>query len=191
MIWAVLLAAGESRRMGTPKQLLPFGRTTVIETALEHILASGADRTLVVLGAAHDRIEPLLKRFPVEVTVNPDFREGMLSSVRWGISRLPLKARAAMIFLGDQPWITSKTIDRVIDAFRTSGRGLVLPAFGKSGGHPLLIDLKYRAEIESLNPEIGLKELLSRHPEDVCHVQSGEKGVLRDMDTPSDYEDTK
>jgi len=191
MIWAVLLAAGESRRMGTPKQLLPFGRTTVIETAVEHILASGADRTLVVLGAAHDRIEPLLRRFPVDVTVNPDFREGMLSSVRWGIGRLPSEARAALIFLADQPWITAKTIDRVIEAYKTSGCGLVLPVFEKSGGHPLLIDLKYRAEIGELDPSVGLKELLARHSGDVRRVRSTDAGVLRDMDTPSDYKDSK
>jgi len=191
MIWAVLLAAGESRRMGTPKQLLPFGRTTVIETAVEHILASGADRTLVVLGAAHDRIEPLLRRFPVDVTVNPDFRAGMLSSVRWGIGRLPSDARAALILLADQPWITAKTIDRVIDAYKASGRGLVLPVFEKSGGHPLLIDLKYRAEIGELDPSVGLKALLAKHSGDVRRVRSADAGVLRDMDTPSDYKDSK
>ena len=191
MIWALLLAAGESKRMGTPKQLLPFGLTTVIETALEHILASAADRTLVVLGAVHDRLEPLLKRFPVSLTVNPDFREGMLSSVRWGIRHLPPEARAALIFLGDQPWITPETIDRVIHAFKTTGRGLVLPVHGKAGGHPLLIDLKYREEIESLNSAIGLRELLSRHFEDVCRLESGDAGILRDMDTPLEYEESK
>lgn len=191
MIWAVLLAAGESKRMGTPKQLLPFGRTTVIETALEHILASSVDRTLVVLGAVRDRLEPLLKRFPVSLTVNPGFLEGMLSSVRWGIRHLPPDARAALIFLGDQPWITPETIDRVIHAFKTTGRGLVLPVQGDAGGHPLLIDLKYREEIESLNPAVGLRELLSRHFEDVCRVESGDAGILRDMDTPREYEDSK
>jgi molybdenum cofactor cytidylyltransferase len=191
MIWALLLAAGESKRMGTPKQLLPFGRTTVIETALEHILASAADRTLVVLGAVHDRLEPLLKRFPVSLTVNPDFREGMLSSVRWGIRHLPPDAGAALICLGDQPWITPETIDRVIHAFKTTGRGLVLPVHGKAGGHPLLIDLKYREEIESLNSAVGLRELLSRHFEDVCRVESGDAGILRDMDTPLEYEESK
>lgn len=191
MIWALLLAAGESKRMGTPKQLLPFGRTTVIETALENILASSVDRTLVVLGAVHDRLEPLLKRFPVSLTVNPDFREGMLSSVRWGIRHLPPDARAALIFLGDQPWITPETIDRVIHAFRETGRGLVLPVQGDAGGHPLLIDLKYREEIESLNSAVGLRELLVKHPEDVHRVECGDAGVLRDMDTPLEYKDSK
>lgn len=191
MIWAILLAAGESKRMGTAKQLLPFGRSTVIETALENILASAADRTLVVLGAARERIEPLLSALPVIVTVNPDYRRGMLSSVRWGIRRLPADARAALICLGDQPWITAVIIDRVIQAYRTGGRGLVHPVRGKAGGHPLLIDLKYREEIEDLNPEVGLKDLLSRHADDVCRVQSPDEGVLRDMDTPSQYKENK
>ena len=191
MIWAVLLAAGESKRMGTPKQLLPFCRTTVIETVLENILASAADRTLVVLGAVHDRIEPLLEKFPVILTVNPNFRKGMLSSAQWGIRRLPPDAQAALILLGDQPWIAPGTIDRVIRAFHETGRGLILPVHGKAGGHPLLIDLKYRKEIESLSPEVGLKELLARHFEDVLRVESGDPNVIRDMDTPLEYEDSK
>ena len=191
MIWAILLAAGESKRMGTAKQLLPFGRSTVIETVLQNILASAADRTLVVLGAARERIEPLIKDRPVSVTVNPDYRRGMLSSVQWGIRFLPADARAALICLGDQPWISPETIDRVIQAYRTSGRGLVHPIHGEAGGHPLLIDLKYRQEIGALNPEVGLKELLSRHPEDVSRVENPDEGVLRDMDTPSQYKDNK
>ena len=114
-----------------------------------------------------------------------------MSSVRWGIRHLPPDALAALICLGDQPWIAPGTIDRVIHAFKTTGRGLVLPVHGKAGGHPLLIDLKYREEIESLNSAIGLKELLSRHFEDVCRVESGDSGILRDMDTPLEYEESK
>jgi len=99
MIWAVVLAAGESKRMGEPKQLLPFGRTTVIETVLENILASAVDKTLVVLGAHSELVEPAIKRFPMVMTMNPGFQAGMLSSVQWGIRRLPRDARAALIFL--------------------------------------------------------------------------------------------
>jgi len=190
MIWAVVLAAGESKRMGRPKQLLPFGRTTVLETALEHILASKVDGTLVVLGAVHDRIEPLLKKYPVLVTINPGYREGMLSSALWGIRHLPPGARAAMVCLGDQPWILSATIDRVIEEYGATGRGLVLPVHGKAGGHPLLIDLKYKTEIEGLSPDTGLRELLSRHPEDVLRVETAETGILRDLDTPLQYKES-
>lgn len=191
MIWAVVLAAGESKRMGRPKQLLPFGGRTVIETALRHIVASAVDKTLVVLGANRERIEAVIKDLPVEMTVNPDFRAGMLSSAQWGIRRLPAAARAALIFLADQPWIRAGTINRVIDEYGRTNKGLVLPVYGNSGGHPLLVDLKYRLEIEDLSPTAGLRELLSRHPEDVRRVEIDDPDILRDMDNPSDYVDNK
>ena len=191
MIWAVVLGAGESKRMGSPKQLLPFGRTTVIETALEHILASKVDGTLVVLGANRERIEAVIQDLPIQMTVNPDFRSGMLSSAQWGIRRLPGNARAALIFLADQPWIRASTIDRVIDEYGRTSIGLVLPVHGNSGGHPLLIDLKYRTEIEDLSPDTGLRELLSRHPEDVRRIEIDDPDILRDLDTPLQYKEIK
>ena len=187
MIWAVVLAAGESKRMGRPKQVLPYGRSTILETVLDHVLASPVDGTLVVLGAAADKVAPLLAKLPVETIVNPDFRSGMLSSVQRGIRALPASARAALIFLGDQPAVGPETSGRVLAAYRVSGRGIVLPVHAGRGGHPLLIDLKYRAEIDGLSAGIGLRELLVRHPDDIFRVEIDDPGVLLDIDTPEDY----
>lgn len=191
MIWAVILAAGESKRMGEPKQLLPFGASTVIETVIENILRSSAEKTLVVLGAGHERMRSVIEKFPVDITVNPHFRRGMLSSVQWGIRRLPRQARAALVFLGDQPWISQKIIDGIIDAFKETGKGLVLPVYKNSGGHPLLIDLKYRDTIGRLSADMGLRELLSLYPEDIARVSVENPEILRDMDTPGDYKESK
>jgi molybdenum cofactor cytidylyltransferase len=124
----------------------------------------------------------------VETVVNPDFRSGMLSSVQCGIRALPEKARAALIFLGDQPLITPATAGRVVAEYRASGRGLVLPVHGGAGGHPLLIDLKYREEIGRLSAGIGLRELLDRHPDDVARIAVDDPGVTVDIDTPEDYD---
>jgi molybdenum cofactor cytidylyltransferase len=188
MIWAVVLAAGESRRMGRPKQLLPYGKSTILETVLENVLASPVDRTLVVLGAAADRVGPLTAKFPVATVVNPDFRAGMLSSVQCGIRALPASARAALIFLGDQPRIAPATAGRVVAEYRASGRGLVLPVHDGAGGHPLLIDLKYREEIGRLDAGVGLREILDRHPDDVARIAVDDPGVRVDIDTPDDYD---
>jgi len=187
VIWAIVLAAGESKRMGRPKQVLPYGRSTILETVLDHVLASPVDGTLVVLGAAADKVAPLLAKLPVETIVNPDFRSGMLSSVQRGIRALPASARAALIFLGDQPAVGPETSGRVLAAYRVSGRGIVLPVHAGRGGHPLLIDLKYRAEIDGLSAGIGLRELLVRHPDDIFRVEIDDPGVLLDIDTPEDY----
>ena len=188
MIWAVVLAAGESKRMGRPKQLLPYGNSTILETVLANVLASPVDRTLVVLGAGAERVAPLAAKFPVDTVVNPDFRSGMLSSVQCGIRTLPGSVRAALIFLGDQPRISPATAGRVVEEYLRTGRGLVLPVHGGAGGHPLLIDLKYREEIGRLSAGIGLREILDRHPDDVARIEVEDPGVGLDIDTPEDYD---
>jgi molybdenum cofactor cytidylyltransferase len=187
MIWAVILAAGESKRMGEPKLLLPFRGRTILEDVVAAVLRAPLDGTLVVLGADADRIGAALDPYPVERVRNPDYREGMLSSVRSGFRRLPRGTRAALVFPGDQPGLAPGTIAAVLDAHRASGKGLVLPVRRGAGGHPLLIDMKYRAAVEDLDPEVGLKALLSLHPEDVERVEVEDDAVLLDIDTPEDY----
>lgn len=187
MIWAVVLAAGESKRMGEPKLLLPFRGRTIIEDVIGTAVRSPVDGTLVVLGGDADRIGALLDAHPVKRAFNPDYRSGMLSSVQCGIRHLPPAARAALVFLGDQPGLTSAAIAAVLNAYLATGKGLVLPVRGGTGGHPLLVDMKYRAAIEGLDPRVGLKGLLSLHPGDVERVEVEEDEILLDIDTPEDY----
>jgi molybdenum cofactor cytidylyltransferase len=187
MIWAVVLAAGESRRMGEPKLLLPFRGRTIIEDVIAAAVRSPVDRTLVVLGAHADRIGALLGAYPVERAFNPDYRAGMLSSVQCGIRHLPPDARAALFFLGDQPGVSAASIAAVMKAYLATGKGLVLPVCGGAGGHPLLVDMKYRTEIEGLDPGVGLKGLLSLHPGDVERIEAGDGEFPPDIDTPDEY----
>ena len=187
MIWAVILAAGESTRMGEPKLLLPFRGWTIIEDVVAAAVRSPVDRTLVVLGAHADRIERLLAAYPVERAFNPDYRSGMLSSIRCGVRRLPPDARAALVFLGDQPGLRGSTISAVLNAYGSTGKGIVLPARKGAGGHPILVDMKYREEIEGLDPAFGLKALLALHPADVERIEVGEGGIPPDIDTPEEY----
>jgi len=186
-IWAVVLAAGESKRMGEPKLLLPLAGRTMIEAVVEQALASRAERTVVVLGAERERIEAALCRFPVDIAFNPGYKSGMLSSAIRGIKALPGSAHAALILLADQPFITSRVIDAVIAAHEKTHKGIVLPVHGGRRGHPLLLDMKYREEIGRLNPEVGLKELLRRHPGDIHEVPVLDTAVLRDIDNRDDY----
>jgi molybdenum cofactor cytidylyltransferase len=187
MIWALVLAAGESRRMGEPKLLLPFGRSTIIETVVQNLMDSSLDGILVVLGHRWQGILDKLKNYAVETTVNPHYKKGMLSSVQWGFRRLPRDAQAALVVLGDQPGISAQTIDLVIGAFRSGNKGIVLPKYKDSGGHPLLVDLKYRREIQSLDPAVGLRSLLSLHPDDILRVAIKAGAGLQDIDNPEDY----
>jgi molybdenum cofactor cytidylyltransferase len=188
MIWAVVLAAGESQRMGRPKLLLAYRESTIIETVLRNVVSSKVDGTVVVLGGAGREIAEKIRRFPVAQVVNRAFRKGMLSSVRRGLSALPSSARAALFVLADQPDISSMVIDSIIEAYRCGGKGIVLPVFGKKRGHPLLVDLKYRPAIDSLSPEIGLRGLVHAHGEDILEVRISSPAVLEDIDRPEDYE---
>jgi molybdenum cofactor cytidylyltransferase len=185
-IWAIVLAAGESRRMGEPKLLLSYRGRTVIEAVLENAAASRAGRTVVVLGGQADRVRAKIARFPAVQTINPDYKDGMLSSVQCGFRALPEEARAALVLLGDQPWVTAPTVDRVIQAFLGGTKGLICPVFQGKGGHPLLVDLRYREEIFRLDQAEGLRGLLRRHPEDVLRLEVGTPAVIEDLDSPRD-----
>ena len=200
MIWAVVLAAGESRRMGTQKLLLPFGETTVVGAVVRAALASRAGRTLVVLGADRVAVQeemetlshvsesvdawPLRK---IEFAVNENYPLGMLSSIQAGFKALPTDADAAVVMLGDQPFLPAKVVDAVIEAYRTSGKGIVIPVFRGRRGHPVLVDMRYRDEVLELDPADGLRRLMRTHPGDIHEVDVDDANILRDMDTPEDY----
>ncbi|MCK4932558.1 MAG: nucleotidyltransferase family protein [Candidatus Aminicenantes bacterium] len=191
MIWALVLAAGESKRMGESKQLLPFGNKTMIETVIDHIMHSEVDEILVVLGSNRENIECVLKDMPVRSVHNPRFKEGMLSSIQKGFVSLPKEAEAVLVFLGDQPMIPSSSVDQIIRAYRSSAKGIVLPVYQQRRGHPILIDVTYRQEVANLNPEIGLRELIHNHPEDILEVDLDSPSILEDIDTPEDYKNLK
>ncbi len=188
MIWAVVLAAGESRRMGRPKLLLPYGEETIIEKVVRKVVASKVDGTVVVLGAERERMEEKVRPFAVKTIFNREYGSGMFSSVLCGLGALPRAARAAVLVLADQPGIPTEVIDRLVDAFRMRKRGLVVPVYRKRRGHPLLLDLKYHREVAALSPEVGLRGLLRSHPEDILEVRVSNPGILRDIDSPEDYQ---
>ncbi len=187
MICALVLAAGESKRMGRPKLLLPLGRKTIIEHIVDNICESKADQILVVLGSHRREILDKLKGRPVLTAVNHRYREGMLSSIQAGFKALPHETSAALVSLGDQPLIPVSVIDRLIDAYEESQKGIVLPVYAKKRGHPILIDVKHKQEVLHLSPDIGLRALVRNHPRDVYEIKSDSPHILKDIDYPEDY----
>jgi molybdenum cofactor cytidylyltransferase len=115
----------------------------------------------------------------------------MLSSAQKGFVSIPEKAEAVLVFLGDQPRIPSSVIDQVITAYHSSEKGIVVPVYDKNRGHPVLISTKYREEVTHLDPEIGLRELIHNHPEDILEVQVDTSAIIEDIDTPDDYKNLK
>ncbi|NIM57698.1 MAG: NTP transferase domain-containing protein [Candidatus Aminicenantes bacterium] len=187
MVWAMILAAGESKRMGKPKLLLPFGDKTIIETIVQTVVSSKVEKTLVILGSEREKIEEKIKNYPVKIVYNRDFRSGMLSSVQCGLEALPEEAKAVLVVLGDQPKISTTVINKLIDAYKSSGKGIVLPVYKKERGHPVLVDVKYREEVKNLSPEVGLRGTVYNHPEDILEVEVETPSIFQDIDDQSDY----
>ena len=186
--------------MGEPKQLLPWGRQTIIEQVVGTLAQAPLDEIVVVLGHRADEIRAPLARFEsastrrplVRTTINPNYREGMLTSLQHGIAALDIGFRAAFVVLVDQPQMKAATLVRLRAEFERSGKGIVVPSHQLRRGHPLLLDLqKYRAEILAIDGAPGLQKVLRDHPDDILHVDFDDASVLADLDTRDEYERAK
>jgi molybdenum cofactor cytidylyltransferase len=186
-IWAIILAAGESKRMKVPKMLLPFNGKTMIEMTIMNVINSEVFNTLVVLGSYRDEICGVISSLPVTICINDNYREGMLSSVQCGLRNIPESAGAVLIIPGDQPLIEPAVINRVINAYRSLKKGIVMPVFKGRRGHPLLIDRKYIDEIKSYGNNEVLSSLAGIHKEDVLEVSVNSPEILKDFNTKEDY----
>jgi len=184
MVSAILLAAGESKRMGEPKLLLPFGNSTVLEQAIDNLLNSRVGEVIVVVG---DRAQELIGNRPVKVAINPAYREGMSTSIVTGLNLIDDSTRAVMLALADQPLVDSQTINKLIEAFISHDKGIVIPAYKGRRGHPVIFSTKYKEELLGLVGDIGGRQIIEEHPEDVLELAVDSQGINVDIDTKDDY----
>ena len=189
MITGLVLAAGRSERMGTPKQLQPFGGVTLIEHVVRTLTRSrlGKD-VVVVLG---DRAMDIVKRIsglPVRLAYNPDPEGDMVSSIRCGLAYIE-PDQAIMIALGDQPLVTTGIVNHLIDEYEGRPEGMVLPVHDGKRGHPMILSPAYREEILFEAMPGGLKALRDRYADSVRAVPVDTDAVLVDLDYRSDYEE--
>lgn len=187
-ISAILLAAGQSRRLGRPKQLLPFGAKTVIETCLDHLLASDADEVIVVLGYGYQQIRAQIEYLPVTCILNPDYSQGMSSSVKAGVRAISGDAQAVVVALVNQPLVTADVINQLISAYLQGGHRIIVPEFEGQGGHPILIDLVYRDEMLRIDPQIGLRQIIREHRDEIFKLPLETDAVVRYLRTWEDYQ---
>jgi molybdenum cofactor cytidylyltransferase len=186
-VWAIILAAGESKRMKVPKMLLPFHGKTMIEKVVENVAGSEVFRTLVVVGSFREEVSGAISRTGVSVCYNENYRNGMLSSVKYGFKNLPAPYDAVIVLPGDQPFIEPDVINSLIKAYRETGKGIIIPVYRKKRGHPVLISSKYRDAVDSLDENEGLRSLSVMFKEDVFEVKTSSPGILKDIDTKQDY----
>jgi len=186
-IRAIILAAGESKRMGFPKMLLDFNGKTMLERVIENVKSSDVNQIVVVLGAEKDKLLKLVDNMSVSYCYNEHYKKGMLSSVKCGVETTPGDCDAVLVFQGDQPFISAEVINKVIQGFRSSGKGLVIPVCKKRRGHPLLISRNYLEKIALLDDHEGLRSLAYLHSDDVFEVETNDPAILRDFDTYDEY----
>jgi molybdenum cofactor cytidylyltransferase len=186
-LWAIILAAGESKRMGFQKMLLLFNSKTMIENVIMNVTGSAVDNTLVVLGSGKEDLIELIEKYDVSYCFNDNYKEGMLSSVKCGFKNVPSDFEAILVFQGDQPLIPPSVVNMMIEAYRSTGKGIVIPVYDKKRGHPLLIDRKYKEEIKTLDSNEGLRSLSYKYSGDVLEVETDIPGILRDFDTYEEY----
>jgi len=188
MIYAIILAAGRSQRMGTQKLLLPLARKPVITRIVDELQACQLQELLVVVGRDGRRIRKALAGRSVRFLSNPEAEGDMLSSIRCGLRAMPAGGSGFLVVLGDQPNVTAELVGMLIAGFTRSGSGIVVPTHRGHRAHPVLLAARFRDELMSGYEGVGLRGLLNAHPNEVYPVEIANGALLRDMDKPEDYQ---
>jgi molybdenum cofactor cytidylyltransferase len=193
MVSGILLGAGESKRMGKDKLVLPWGKSTVFEHCLQTLLCSELGEIVVVLSAMGNdlgnriRRRPAFRKKKVTIVWNPFYKRGMSTSIRKGLQNLDSVSGGILIALGDQPSLKSKTVNALIHAF-TPGEGkIVVPFYGRRRGNPVLFDRSYLKELMELKGDTGGRSVIDRHTDNITRVQTRSEAVIRDIDIWEDY----
>jgi molybdenum cofactor cytidylyltransferase len=184
-IAALVLAAGQARRMGSNKLVAELGGKPLVRHVVEAALASQAASVTVVSGHEPDRLAEALAGTGVRIVHNPDYASGLSTSLQRGLAALPADVDGALVLLGDMPRVSTAAIDRLIAAFSPlEGRALCVPTWQGKRGNPLLFAKRYFAEVQAIDGDQGARLLLSEHPDAVAEVAMPDDAVLTDVDTP-------
>jgi molybdenum cofactor cytidylyltransferase len=204
MISAVVLAAGLSKRMGKPKPVLPYGKRSVIEHIVFSLCKTGIDEIVVITGHEGDLVSEYLEGLPVRVVHNFGYEQGgMLSSVKTGIQVVSLggtrdkndagtgssDVEAILFCLADQPAIEPDVVTLLMNTFENGQEDKILiPSFEKRAGHPILVPAAFWKRILSLPPVGSLRDVTQAPETPVHYVEVATDSVVRDMNTPEEYE---
>ncbi len=188
MITAIILAGGESKRMGRPKMLLPWGHGTVLDQVIEALKSGGIEDVEVVTGGSRAEVEAICKRRQVRAVFNEAYaRDEMLGSLQTGLRGLGLETEAGLVTLGDQPQIEAATVRAVTSEYGRSQAQLIVPSYQRRRGHPWLIARPLWAEVLEMKAPESPREFLNRHASEIRYVEVESPSILQDLDTPEDY----
>jgi molybdenum cofactor cytidylyltransferase len=184
-IAAIVLAAGQSRRMGRNKLLIEIDGAAMVERAVDAALASSAGPVITVLGHEAASIRARLNGRNVTLVENPDYEQGLSTSLKRGIAALPDNADGIIVCLADMPGIDARLIDRLIAAFNpVEGREIIAPSHNGKRGNPVLWGSRFLPELANVTGDSGAKHLLGVYPEYLVEIEGEDDGVLTDLDTP-------
>ncbi len=189
LISAIILAAGMSSRMRRPKHLLKLGGRTVLGRVVDTFIHSNVGEVLVVVGTASGIGRGELRG--VKVIQNPESSMGVSTSIKAGLDAVRADSDAAVFGLADKPFVTVGTINSLIESYRASGRGIVIPIYRGIRGNPILFSREFFNELGGLSGDVGGKAVIKKHKERVLEVEVEDEGVLIDINTEKDYEKAK
>jgi molybdenum cofactor cytidylyltransferase len=201
MVSAVVLAAGMSTRMGQNKLLLNFREKPLIVHAVDTLLASDIDEVIVVLGHETERMRDQLERSiglankaapekPVRLVQNPDYQNGLSTSVRTGVEAVSGQANGIMIYLADQPLLEPEDVNRIVAGFAAAkevNKSIVVPFFRGERGNPVILDASLRDSILGIVGDVGCKGVIKRYPAKVYAIEMENDHVVRDVDDVQAY----
>ena len=187
-ISAVILAAGSSHRLGKTKQLLPLDESTFLEIVIDNVLNSSVRETIVVLGHRAEEITRLISGRPVTVVINPDYHQGMSTSISAGLSRVNQEAQGVIFILADQPLVDGKTIDRLIEHFGRQDNHIIIPVYQGKRGNPVLFTAAYKDELMQLGGDTGGRIIIAQYPDRILEVPVSCEGVVIDIDDWDSYQ---
>ena len=188
MIAAILLAAGASRRMGSPKALLKIHETTFIHRCVNVLHTSGIEKIIVVLGADAGRITHALAGAQVIIALNEQYQTGQLSSVIAGLRVAEsFSPDAILLHPVDHPLISKTVTASIIQRFKQNGSSIIVPTFNGRRGHPVLFSSKLFEEIKNAPPDVGARSVVWSHASEVVEIETDDGGILFNVDTPEDY----
>ncbi|MDD9943799.1 MAG: nucleotidyltransferase family protein [Myxococcales bacterium] len=187
-VCALVLAAGGSRRMGRRnKLLLEIGGTPMVARAVEVALASRASWVRVVTGAEAREVRGALRGHQVSIVHNPDYGQGLSTSLRAGLSQLPKTTEGVLVCLADMPWVRAAQLDLLVAAFVAGGKqDVCVPVHAGRRGNPILWPARCFEAMQAITGDRGARALLESPGERVVAVEVGDNGIHRDIDTPAD-----
>lgn len=188
MISAIVLAAGESKRMGQPKMLMPWGNSTVLGQVIVTFQQAGVEDILVITGGAREDVEQIIKQKKVRSVFNERFAsDEMLSSLQLGLAAQLSQAQATLIGLGDQPQVQAGTVRLICERFKDQRSKLIVPSFQKRRGHPWLVERALWRKLLNMQFPESPRDFLNQHAKEIDYVEVDTTSVLADLDTPQDY----